>query len=128
MLAVLGVICFVICTKADPYLEACTIGDNKNALDHNPSMKTERRITFQRGDFIRFDSKNDIVVGSIENIFVHEVTVKETRGNISEAMLRTMGAPRFIVGLLRWTRYLGMGTGNARDFTISFLGVRFHFL
>ena len=36
-------------------------------------MKTERRITFQRGDFIRFDSKNDIVVGSIENIFVHEV-------------------------------------------------------
>ena len=69
MLAVLGVICFVICTETDPYyLEACTIGDNKNALDHNLSMKTEWRITFQRGDFIRFDSKNDIVFGSIENI------------------------------------------------------------
>ena len=36
-------------------------------------MKTEQRIAFQRGDFIRFDSKNDTVVGPIENIFVHEV-------------------------------------------------------
>jgi hypothetical protein len=35
-------------------------------------MKIERRITFQRGDFIGFDSKNDIVVGSIENIFVRD--------------------------------------------------------
>ena len=51
--------------------------------------KTERRITFQRGDFIRFDRNNDIILGSIENIFVHEVTVKEIPG----AMLRTMGAP-----------------------------------
>ena len=56
-------------------------------------MKTERRITFQRGYIIRFDSKNYIV---------HEVlgyTVKETRDNISRAILRTMGAPRFIVGV-----------------------------
>ena len=37
-----------------------------------PSMKTEQRITFQRGDFIRFDSKNDTVVGSIANIFVRD--------------------------------------------------------
>ena len=52
-----------------------------------PSMKTERRITFQRGDFIRFDSKNDIVVGSIENIFVRDSfwsagTVDKISGNL----------------------------------------------
>ena len=83
----LGVICFVT-LRADTYLEACTIGDNRNTLDHNLSMKTEWRIIFQRGDFIKFHSKNDIVVGSIKNIFVHEVlesqlptTVKETRDN-----------------------------------------------
>jgi len=73
MLALLAVICFAICIEADTYLEACAIGDNKNSLDRNPSMKTEQRIAFQRGDFIRFDSKNDTVVGPIENIFVHEV-------------------------------------------------------
>ena len=105
MLAVLGMVCFMICTEVDIYLEACAIGDNKNALDHNLSMKTEWRIIFQRGDFIRFDSKNDIVVGSIENI----------RDKISA---QDNGSP---VGLLipvdnlKISGTLGtIGTGNAR--------------
>ena len=67
MLAVLGVICFVIC-RGRHLPGSLHNRDNKNALDHNLGMKTEWRITFQRGDFIGFDSKNDIVVGSIENI------------------------------------------------------------
>ena len=75
--------------------------------------KTERRITFQRGDLIRFDRNNDIILGSIENIFVHEVlagdrrlfivarpaTVEKTSDNISGAVLGTIGTSRFIVGL-----------------------------
>jgi hypothetical protein len=78
--------------------------DNKNALDHNLSMKTEWRITFRRGDFIRFDSKKDI--GSIENIFVHEVpatTVKETRDNSGQWEPRDS----LFVYWYRW-RYLGI--------------------
>jgi hypothetical protein len=53
------------------------------------------------------------VLGSIENIFVHEVladnrrlfvvarpvTIEKTRDHISGAILRTMGTPRLIVGL-----------------------------
>ena len=87
---------------------------------------TEQQIAFQRGDFIRLDSKNDIVVVSIEHIFVHVVLELQDQ----QMILRTMGAPRFIVGLIdKVSKNLGtMGTGNARagsfvDFTI--IGVVF---
>src|ERR1700684_3498308 len=107
MLAVLGVICFAICTEADTYLEACAIGDNKN-------MKTERRITFQRGDFIRFSSKNDIVVGSIE-IYLCSYC-KGKRETTYRGQCSGQWEPRDSL-LVYWywrTRYLEMGTGNAR--------------
>jgi hypothetical protein len=77
------------------------------------SRNTERRIVFKRGDFIKFVRENTIILGSIENIFVHEVlhderrlfavtraaTEEEIRDEITGAVLKTMGSARYIVGL-----------------------------
>jgi hypothetical protein len=69
MLVLLAVICFAICIKADTYLEACAIRDNKNVPDRNSSIFYEDR------------TPNNIprVLGSIENVFVHEVLADKRR-------------------------------------------------
>jgi Na+/pantothenate symporter len=60
----------------------------------------------------------------IEAVARPATTVKETRDNISRAILRTMGVPRFIVGLLVPVNMISgnlgtMGTGNARAGQVS---------
>jgi hypothetical protein len=77
------------------------------------SRDTECRMAFQRGGFIKFVRENTIILGSIENIFVHEIlhderrlfvvtratTKEDIRDETTGAVLKTMGSARYIVGL-----------------------------